>query len=784
MGWDGSVPQLTPLPIDALIPELTATVGQQPNLVLVAEPGAGKTTRVPAALLESLPGEVLVLEPRRIAARMAARRVAWELGEAVGEQVGYQVRMERVSSARTRLHFLTEGVLVRRLFSDPELKGVSCVVLDEFHERHLETDLALTLLRRLQKRRPELRLVVMSATLDPAPVARFLGDAPVLRSGGRVFPLAIEHLPYSPKPLEEQLRDALEILLKAGETGHILCFLPGSAEIFRALRSCDELARRYDRLLLPLHGSLSPSEQDRAVAASSQGKVILATNVAESSLTIDGVTAVIDSGLHRAAETSPWTGLPTLRVSRISKASARQRAGRAGRTAAGRVLRLYPQMDFEQREEESRPEILRADLAQFALTLRAMGFDDPAQLAWLDAPPAEALAQAENLLTSLGATGDRARKMMRLPLHPRLGRMLEAAAEAGVARAACRVAALLAAGSRTTEVDLLHQLDWPMDERTRREFEHLVRLAKPASGEAERLSAAQEQALLRSVLAGFPDRVAQRRSGNLLQLANNTPAAFAAEPPRYPLMVALEVEDRTEKAQPIVRLTAEVEPEWLLDLFPERLRDEKLLEWHRQGERVEELNRLCYESLTLEESAGLPSDPEAASLLLAEKACEAGAEAFCDAEKLAALLGRLGFAGIAAPDWPTLFAEFAYGCRSFADLRSADLLSWLEGRYRRQLQDLAPATLRLKRGREVRVHYEAGKEPWIASRLQDFFGMKEVPRIGADRVPVVVHLLAPNQRAVQMTSDLGGFWTRLYPTVRRELMRRYPRHKWPENPHE
>lgn len=775
--WDGCVPPLTPLPVDALLPELTASLRAHPNLVLVAEPGAGKTTRVPAALLDALPGQILVLEPRRIAARMAARRVAAERGEEPGQSVGYQVRMERVSGPGTRLHFLTEGVLVRRLFSDPTLEGVSCVILDEFHERHLETDLALTLLRRLQQSRPALHLIVMSATLDAAPVAGFLGSAPILRSSGRLFPLAIEHLPYSPAPLEQQVTAALDQLLCAGETGNILVFLPGAAEINRTLRAAAEVSRRMGRLLLPLHGSLPPAEQDRAIAPTREPKIILATNVAESSVTIDGVTAVIDSGLARIAESSPWTGLPTLRIGRISKASARQRAGRAGRTAPGRVLRLFPQMDFEQREEQERPEILRGDLAQLSLALRAMGINKPTTLDWLDAPPVEALAQAEALLSSLGAEGPRARQMMRLPLHPRLARMIDAALQAGVGRAACRVAALLATQARTSSIDLLEALDKPLDERARREFEHLTHLVHPPRNESE-----DDDALLRSLLAGFPDRVAQRKSGQLLMLANGIPAAFAAEPPRYPLLLALDVEDRTEKAQPLVRLCARMEAEWLLDLFPERMRDESLLAWNRSAERVDQLDRLCYESLILEESSGLPRDPEAASQLLAEKALEAGIERFTEADKLAELLGRIAFAGEPAPDWPTLLGAFCLGSRSFADLRSAGLLAWLEGRYAHTLHQAAPATLRLARGRQVRIHYENGKEPWVASRLQDFFGMSDTPRIGPHRRPVVLHLLAPNQRAVQTTTDLAGFWTRLYPSVRRELMRRYPRHSWPEDP--
>ena len=367
----------TPLPIDSLLPEIVASLARTPNLVIEAEPGAGKTTRVPAALLHAVSGDVLVLEPRRIAARLAAKRVAWELNEELGQTVGYQVRFERVAGPTTRLHFLTEGVLTRRLLSDPDLKGVDAIVLDEFHERHLESDLALALLRRLQQRRPALRIIVMSATLDTGPVARFLGECPVLQSSGRLFDLSVEYTEYSATPLHDQVKDALERVLREPDAGEVLVFLPGAAEIRRAAAACNGPARAFNRLVLPLYGDLSAAEQDRAVGPAAQPKVILSTNVAESSITIDGVRTVIDSGLARIASYSPWTGLPTLSVSRVSKASAQQRAGRAARTAPGRVIRLYSQMDYQGRADFETPEILRSDLTQMCLALRAMGIRDP-----------------------------------------------------------------------------------------------------------------------------------------------------------------------------------------------------------------------------------------------------------------------------------------------------------------------------------------------------------------------------------------------------------------------
>ena len=302
------------LPVDAILPEIVSSLESRPNLVLEAAPGAGKTTRVPPALLGIVPGEIIVLEPRRIAARLAARRVAGERGEEVGETVGYQVRFEEVTGPKTRLRFVTEGILTRRLLSDPKLDGVDAVVLDEFHERHLEGDLALALLKRLQRQRPDLRIVVMSATVDAAPIASFLGDCSIVRSEGRLFELSIRHMPYSPLPLHAQVSHAVELMVGEEHSGHILVFLPGIAEIRRAMRECEAIARRAGLLMLPLHGDLSPAEQDRVVSPNVQRKLIFATNVAESSVTIEGVTAVIDSGLARIATYSPWTGLPTLSV--------------------------------------------------------------------------------------------------------------------------------------------------------------------------------------------------------------------------------------------------------------------------------------------------------------------------------------------------------------------------------------------------------------------------------------------------------------------------------------
>ncbi len=777
--YDGHVQVL---PVDSVVPQILAHLRESPNLVVEAPPGAGKTTRIPPALLEF--GEVLVLEPRRLAARMAARRVACELGERPGQTVGYQVRFEEVAGPSTRLRYLTEGVLTRRLVSDPELRGVSTVVLDEFHERHLEGDVALALLRRLQRRRRDLRLLVMSATLDGARVAQYLGDCPAVRSEGRLFPIDIRHWPLS-------VPEALEKLVGEGLNGDVLVFLPGAAEIRRAMRDCDPTAARANLLLVPLHGDLTPEEQDRAVTPQDRRKVILSTNVAESSLTIEGVTAVIDTGLARVARDSPWTGLPSLEIARISKASATQRAGRAGRTAPGRAIRLYPVEDYVRRPDHDQPEILRRELSGLCLNLRAMRIR-AADVPWFDPPPPEALASAEQLLTRLGIDDPaRSRELARLPLHPRLASLAIDAGDTG-----CAIAAALSTGERLPPgkpshagpSDLLVLAESQWQPHTRRLYDQIRRRSRRVSDEG----------VLKAILRAFPDRVARRRNRDELLLAGGGSAVLSeSSAVGAELMVAVDIEERRDRGLPLVRLASAIEPEWLLDLFPERITERAGVEWNRQAERVEAVSALLYDILVIEESRSGAVDPEQAARLLAQKAAEEGVQRFADPDEVEAVLSRIWFAAqhgkvdeMDTPHVTDALVQLCYGLKSFADLRQAaangGLVKALYGSFppdqRRAVDELAPERIRLDAGRSTRVNYSKDKPPWIASRLQDFFGMRDTPRVAGGRVPVVVHLLAPNQRPVQTTTDLAGFWQRLYPQLRKELGRRYPRHAWPENP--
>lgn len=893
---------LTPLPIDVLIPELVATFRSAPSLVLEAPPGAGKTTRVPRALLDAgllREGEVLVLQPRKLAARLAASRVADELNEKPGQTVGYQVRFEDVSSASTRIRFITEGVLTRRLLRDPMLKGVSCVLLDEFHERHLAGDVGLALLMRLQALyRPELRIGVMSATLDATPISAFLNDCPRLRSEGRRFDVSISYFPAEEQTLGGHVAAALNHLLEGQSSaqrgpshpatlksnspipsdtlnGDVLVFLPGASEIRQAMQSCTRLAEVHKLLLLPLHGELPIEEQDRAIRPADRRKVIFATNVAETSVTIDGVVAVIDSGLARIAGYNPWTGLPTLSVGKISQSSAVQRAGRAGRTRSGVCIRLYSAHDFNARAIHDTPEIRRLDLAETVLELKASGIHDLVSFQWFEAPLSAALESATLLLTRLGALDAQGvvtpigRRMLAFPVHPRQARMLLEAEARGVRAEGAWLAALVgekevvleqrgrgfqvssptsggpgashrARGSSRLEVmgpsDLLARMDLLEEtlrqgaqadrlrqagldpatvysvERARNQLVQLLKRSEGKESNRERPSEAQlEQALLMTIAAGYPDRLAKRRPtppkpGNrtveksrelIFTFGGTATLAETSVVLEAETLIALDAEARGEGRHSAVRvrLASALEPEWLIDLFPEQIEERIELRWNEESECVEKHQALMYGNLVIESQKVPLVDGEGASILW-NVARLKGIGAFIPEDGLDDWLDRVRFVAIAKPELgiqvPTetdlleVLQMTCEGLTSFSALRSAPLLEDVRGLIGKsmvkQVEDLAPARIRLGNGRMVRVHYPEGQPPFMASRLQDFFGLKTGPTVLGGKVAVVLHLLAPNQRAVQVTTDLSSFWTTHYPKLRRELGRLYPRHAWPEDP--
>lgn len=837
---------MTTLPIDALLPDIVAALRTREALVLEAPPGAGKTTRVPPALLKAgLAGnkEIVVLQPRRLATRLAAIRVAEELGERIGETIGYQVRFEDVSGPKTRIRFVTEGILTRRLVGDPLLKDVGIVVLDEFHERHLAGDLALAMLRRLQLGpRPDLKLVVMSATLDAAPIATWLGDAPSLRSEGRRFDVALEHLERDDeRHLDQQVLAALKRLVQTNLDGHVLVFLPGAGEIRRAMETCQDFAQRQGLELHVLHGDLAPGEQDRALKPSSKRKVILSTNVAETSVTIDGIAAVVDSGLARVASHSAWTGMPQLKLAKVSKASATQRAGRAGRTRAGTCVRLYTRGDFEGRPATDAPEIRRMDFTESALALRAMGVTKLDTFSFFEAPAPASLEAADGLLHSLGAIDAQGaltwtgKRLLQFPLHPRLARLVVEAENLGVARDGAALAALLgekdirletrarfgagggaSAHAQSGPSDLLELLErYEQGQRggaraagldpgavssVDRVTKQLSRVLDSDRVNSPRTNVERETSLLRAILAGYPDRVAKRRRPRTPELVFAAGGSATLDPSSVvhdaELMVAVDAEEK--RGGVVVRLASRIEAEWLLDLSNAggtvTLGEVDRLEWNASARRVERVTRMTWGAVSLEETRQpAPPSPEA-SALLAEHALDEGPQAFVELERLTnwqcrveALRTGYPEAKFPVPDDAFVRAalkDLCEGLRSFKELEEASLLDLLNARLTPQQAQLlsreAPDKITLPGGRTLKVSYEPGKPPWVESRLQDFFGMLKGPMVG--RTPLVLHLLAPNHNAVQVTTDLSGFWDRHYPAVRKELMRQYPRHHWPEDP--
>jgi ATP-dependent helicase HrpB len=845
---------MTALPIDSHLPEIVATLRDSKAIVLTAPPGAGKTTRIPRALYDAGfadQGEILILEPRRLAARMAAWRVALEFGESPGQTVGYSIRFENVGGPKTRIRFLTEAILARRIVQNPRLDGIAVVILDEFHERHLATDLALAFLKRLQEQNSKPKLVVMSATMNAGAVSSYLSNAPVLSVAEAPFQLEIEHEAKTlDRPLHDKVAAAVSRLLRSGLQGDILVFLPGAAEIRRALEALQPAARLSGLSLHPLHGDLPSSEQLQAMEPAGRTKIILATNVAETSITIPGIAAVIDSGLARVAGHSPWSGFPTLTTAKISKSSANQRAGRAGRTQAGRVVRLYTRADFESRAEYEIPEIRRADLAETVLLLHGAGISNAGDFPWFDPPASAAIEAAEALLRKLGAVGDdgaisdSGRRMLRLPVHPRLGRLILEGEKLHASDEATLLAALLSerdirldararlkdntrivrAGASGSS-DLLDLLDnfrkaeearfaedpvraLGLDaravqsvRRAQRQLRHILgggsaSAAAPATDQAE-------EAVLIAVLAAFPDRVARRRTAASRELllsgggsARLSPLSVVHDPM---FLVAVDAEERSEKASPraanpVIHLASAIEVEWLAGLFPESISQKVALTWNERAGRVDEIRRTSYGQISLEETVRTAKPSEEATQLLVSAVFNRKLSIFSDADSLPSFRERMRLLAACFPqeNFP-LFGEDMIRaavervCRGKSRLDEVaalplvtSLMENLTERQRALLRREAPERVSLKSGRSVRIHYEPGSPPWIESRLQDFFGTYTTPAICAGQVGLTLHLLAPNGRAVQVTKDLTGFWENHYPAIRRELQRRYPKHAWPE----
>jgi ATP-dependent helicase HrpB len=819
-----------PLPIDEVLPGLIAALRGGPAAVLIAPTGAGKTSRVPPALLAAgIAGgrRIVMLEPRRIAARAAARRMAEEGGWTLGREVGYQVRFERRAGPETHILVVTEGILVQRLQADPFLEDVGIVIFDELHERNLQTDLSLAMARRVQREvRPDLRLLAMSATLDPGPVAAFLGDCPTIESRGRLHPVEIL---YTERPDDRALPAQVAAGVRrtlAATPGDVLVFLPGVGEIQR----CSEaLADERGLAVLPLYGDLPAERQDEALRPLDRRKVVLATNVAETSITIDGVTAVVDSGLVRRLRFDPATGLDRLELGKVSRASADQRAGRAGRQAPGVCLRLWPAWEQPTLPERETPEIARVDLAGPALQLLSWGEPDLAAFDWFEAPDPAALEAATLLLRQLGALNDHGvtalgRTLTRLPVHPRLGRLLAEGQRLGHPREAALLAALLSERDpflraprgtgprRSSRSDLLDRLD-ALEAFERRQVseenlnpgaarfvlrarDQLAELVKGEDGKGPD----RDDALLRSLLAAYPDRVARRREprsprglmvgGRGVRLADES---TVLEAPLF-LCVELDAGRSGPLSEALVRKASEVEPEWLP---PERLRFTVDLEFDEARERVAAWKRTRYEDLVIAEAEVPPPDAAETARALAEAAATRLDRALAlDDPEVAAFLARirsladwmpeLGLPRFTEDEIRDLLPSLAAGRKSFAELRRAPLLDVLQGALSwEQLEAArreAPERLAVPSGSQIRINYEPGGPPVLAARIQEMFGLAETPRVAAGRVPVLLHLLAPNGRPQQVTHDLRSFWENTYPQVRKELAGRYPRHSWPQDP--
>jgi ATP-dependent helicase HrpB len=779
------------LPIDPYVPAIVDAARRFRAVVVTAEPGAGKTTRVPPALLAE--GAVILLQPRRVAARAIAQRIADERRWTIGREIGWQIRFERRFGPDTRLLVATEGILTARFQQDPLLSSFNTIVLDEFHERSIHADLGLALAKQAWRARTDLRIVVMSATLDREAVSKYFDDCPIVSVPGRTHPVAIDYAPG-----QTVARAAADLLERT--RGDVLCFLPGALEIRRAIGEAQSIVGS-DVDLVPLYGALDSAEQDRALRESPRGRrrVVVATNIAETSVTVPGVTAVVDSGLHKVARYDADRSIDSLTSERITQDSADQRAGRAGRLAPGVVRRLWDPRDRLRPHREA--EIHRVDLSSLALDVIAWG-GDPRELEWFDRPRPEAVEAALTLLERLGAVQagkltDVGQQMQRLPIHPRLARMLIAAKGARSIAQACALVSerqFFAPRSVSTTSDLLSAVDdWaraPLHvQRVAREIEGMasasldrrVRKDPPYTSEESavgrvlrtRQSVLCEEDFRRAVLAGYPDRVGQRReaSSPRVKLASGAGAVIGPQSGvregEFLVAIDLQAPSRSNDANSVIRVASLVEREWL---EPNAVDVVHRFDHASGVVKAAEVER--YDALTLTERHVAP-DVDIAAGLLAEQWLADGPR-----DEDARLLARLKFAGQPI-DLPAAIRTAAYGVRSVGDVRLERALS---SESLRALERDAPETLNVPSGRSARLEYGDDGTVTASVKLQELFGLAETPRIGPRREPVLFALLAPNGRPVQMTRDLKSFWERTYPDVRKELRGRYPKHPWPEDP--
>ena len=781
-------------PVEEVIPGIAESLARNRTVVLRAPPGSGKTTCVPPALLNApfLQGKkILMLEPRRLAARSCAAYIASRLGEPLGETVGFQVRLERKISARTRLEIVTEGLLAQRLVSDPELSDVGLIIFDEFHERSLQCDLGFAMALDVRRAlRDDLRLLVMSATLDVESIAAHLGDADIHTAEARMYPVETKYLQIeSSAPISAQMAGAVKRAL-AEPGGDILCFLPGEGEI----RRCEEELRTdgVDRLggvVMPLYGALPKEEQDAVLrplpAGNGKRKVVLATSIAETSLTIEGVTTVIDSGLMRVSRFSASSGMNRLETLRLTRDRAEQRRGRAGRVCAGLCLRLWTEAQDRLLLPAMKAEIMDADLAPTVLTAATWGTTAIDGLPWLTPPPAANWENAKSLLRMLGALDaenritDRGRRMARLAAHPRLANMML------YDRGAAYWAAIIEEGTKVRETDISRLRPTPrMLELARRwGYERGTRPPDP------------------EVLAfAFPDRIARNRGNGTFQMSCGRGAFLERTEvlATSPYLVLCDLDDRGGDAK--IRLAAVITEDAIEEMFADQIADGTVTEWDRRTESVRAVRQRRLGRMVLAEGGqSKPDEADVQTALFAGIRQRGAANLPCWTPGIRQLQARINFLHRVLGDWPDVsdkaledrledwFAGFTTGMSRWTHLERLDLAAVLDfalsesSHDRRELDRLAPVKMEVPSGSMMTIHYEEA-EPFVAVRLQECFGLQETPKVAGGRVPVVMHLLSPAQRPVQVTKDLAGFWKTSYALVRKDMRGRYPKHFWPEDP--
>lgn len=804
----------TPLPIDAVLDDLSRTLEAGNAAVLVAPPGAGKTTRVPLALLDApwaRDKKIIVLEPRRIAARASADRMAKSLGERAGETVGYRVRFGSKISRATRIEVVTEGIFTRQILDDPELSGVAAILFDEFHERSLDADMGLALARDAQTGlREDLRILVMSATLDGARVAKLLGEAPVVESEGRAFPVDTRYLGRkADAPVERQMADAIASALRA-DSGSVLAFLPGAAEIRRTQNFLSERVQDASIEIVPLFGALDAAVQDRAIAPAPKGsrKVVLATSIAETSLTIEGVRIVVDSGLARVPRYEPDIGLTRLETVRASRAAVDQRRGRAGRTEPGVCYRLWDEPQTASLAPYTQPEILSADLSSLVLDLAQWGVADPSALSFLDPPPAPAWKEAKCLLSELNALdGDgritaEGKSLRALALPPRLARMIVDSHRAGEGEAAAEIAAIITErGLGGDSVDLEHRRDQFRRDRSPRAASARDLARRWASQVATSEKAGQQEDLSTGLMLAyaFPDRVARNRGNGSFVLANGRGAAVeqTSSLARAPYIAIGEMTGTAASGR--ILLAAQITEGEIENHFAEHIETADEITFDRGAMALRARRKRVLHAITLSEATLAVSPSEDTARIFADGLIAAGLDRLPWSKAANQWRDRVMFLrkaegdswpdlsddGLIArrDDWlvPALYDRIALKDISPSDLSDA-LMALLPWEMRARLDREAPTHFEAPTGSVLAIDYEAEQGPTIAVRLQELFGLNTHPSIAAGKVPLVLELLSPAQRPVQVTRDLPGFWRGSYAAVRSDLRGRYPRHPWPDDP--